>query len=486
MTKRFDTVVVGAGSAGAAIAAKLIETTSESVLLLEAGPDYGPFSEGRWPFDLLNFRALPGSPLRQVRGIGGSSSGGDCAAIWGSRIDYDGWARLGLDGWAADDLLPLFEEADQRLRVIRYSDDELTPFQRGWLEAAPRLGIHLTDNLNDLDEDIGIGAAPVNVAEGVRWNTAFAFIDAVRRCERLAIQPNALVDHLVVEDGRAVGVVVFRGNERRVYKGGRIVVAAGAYGSPAILQRSGIGDPDDLGRFGIPVTHELVGVGSSLQDHPSFAVGFAGTPELEDAMRDFAERRDCPEAQAIAKARSTRCEEGFDLHLRPIGGFVPGFDDEFRWSVIVANMTPVASGSVTVQSRDPADPPLIESGFLSDPQGRDAEVLVDGIELARQIAAAAPLAGLLGPEIGTAARASDRDQLLTALRAGCRYGFHPVGTCKMGPVGDPGAVVDQDGRVHGLEGLWVGDCSILPSVPRANSGVPAVVAGLRVASGLTR
>ena len=261
-----DTVVIGGGTAGSVVAGLLAGKSDEHVLVLEAGPDYGPFAAGRWPKDLLDARALGYShdwrftsgetyPNRVVNFeramvIGGCSSHNGCAAIWGSRVDYDGWAARGLSGWSTNELLPVFARAASRLRVRRYADDEMTPYQLASLQAAAAYGIPLSDDLNDVDEDEGMAASPVNIVDGTRWNAAFAYLDPVRDRPNLTIAGNCAVDRLTIAGGRVTSVRYFGPNGLESVAAARVVVAGGTYGSPAVLQRSGIGDPDDAARAG--------------------------------------------------------------------------------------------------------------------------------------------------------------------------------------------------------------------------------------------
>jgi choline dehydrogenase len=264
----------------------------------------------------------------------------------------------------------------------------------------------------------------------------------------------------------------------------RVVVAAGAFGSPLLLQRSGIGHFEDLDAAGIPVVLRNDAVGRNLRDHFSFHLEFKGTPELETELRKFAERRDCPEEQAVIRVRSGRRQAGFDLNLVPVGAFAPEAEGQYRWGIRVMNMEPDSVGSVISSAPSAMVRPRIEFDFQTDAGRRDAGLIAEGVEIARRMAATPPLVDLLGEELGPATGVSSSPDLLDVVLQNIRAVSHAVGTCKMGPSDADDAVVDFDGRVHGLEGLWVGDCSILPRPPKAGTGLLAVVAGLRVAQAL--
>jgi choline dehydrogenase len=498
-----DTVVIGGGTAGAVVAGLLAQHSDERVLLLESGPDYGPVDSGRWPQDLLDARALGYShdwryasgdtypdrvvKFERARVIGGCSAHNGCAAIWGSRVDYDGWAQAGLDGWSASELLPFFARADARLRVRRYRPHEVTPFQQACLDAAPAAGIPLTADLNDLEEDEGMASSPVNIHGGTRWNAAFAYLDPVRDCPNLTIAGDCTVDRLVIASGRVTGVHFLGPDGPGVVSAQRVVAAGGTYGSPAVLMRSGIGDPDELRELGIQPRLPLPGVGRNLHDHPSVRLHFSGTPRLEAAMAAFAQQHWMPEEQTIAKVRSRlypASDRGFDLHLYPVGGPDSESESGWHWSFPVACMTPRSRGSLALRSPDPVREPRIEHRYISDPEGHDRSVLMEGLRVARELASQPALRDLLGDELRPSPDLKDDVSLLAYIDRTIEHYYHPVGTCAMGRGDEPLAVTDARGRIHGLENAFVADCSIVPVIPRANTNVPAVVVGERIADWL--
>jgi choline dehydrogenase len=489
-----DVVVLGGGTAGCVVAGRLAAESDAAVVVLEAGPDYGPRDSGHWPADLLDGGALVAShswgydtgDLHQLRGpvelprarvIGGCSSHNGCIAAVGCVDDYDGWASIaGDERWRAGALRPLFARALERLRVRTYADDEIGPFHRACVDAAVALGLPRADDLDHLDGSVGFGVEPVNVDGGVRVNTAFAYLDPARGRRSLRIVDRVLCDR-VVPGTDAVEVVAWRdGDEIRV-RAGTAVLAAGSYGSPAILLRSGIGDPAAVVPHGIAPVHELPGVGRNLHDHPLVELDFAGTPALRDALAAAAEVRFVPEEQTLGKLRSSRATGPYDLHLVPVAApehsLLAG-----RTILSVGAMEPRSRGRLTLASPDPDAAPVIDHGYLTDPH--DMAVLLEGIERARELAATEPLRSLIGAELVSGVDAP----LEEAVRRSHVHYYHPVGTCSLGAAGDPLAVCDARGRLHGLDRIVVADCSLMPVVPRANTNVPAVVVGERIADEL--
>ncbi len=495
-----DILIVGGGTSGVALAGIIARDTDRTVVLLEAGPDYGPLSSGRWPAGLLDARRLPRThdwgysglahpthanvtAFDRARVLGGSSAHNGCVALLGHRRDYDRWAELGNSGWGWENVAPAFERAKRGLRVRQVDNRELTPFHAAFIEGATRIGIPQVADLNNPDELQGVAASPVNIADGIRWNSSLGYLDPVRDRPNLRIVGDALVDDVEIANGRAVAVHAVIGGARVRIPAARIVLAAGAYGSPAILLRSGIGPADDLRALGIMPVHALPGVGKGLMDHPTVTVHFAGTDRLHREMDDFEARQWRPDEQSLAKARSRRCTEAFDLHLYSVASHPRGGDD-WLYQIYVSSVLPRSAGSVKLASTDPEAAPLIDHGYLSDVDGEDRAVLADGIELARGIGAAAGVAPLYGAETLPGPGHATRDDLDRFIERSVGIYYHPACTCKMGPSGDPLAVVDPTGSVHGLDGLYVCDASIFPTLMRANTNLPAAMVAEHLATGI--
>ncbi len=492
-----DTVVIGGGTAGAAVAGLLAARGDRSVLLLEAGPDYGSRHSGRWPGELLDGRALAGThdwgftsaaahgqprhALQRARVIGGCSAHNGCIAIWGSAADYDGWAAAGNEGWSTADVLPYFRQAAARLRVRDFTPEEATPFHSACLEAMISAGIPRSANLNDLDENAGAALAPVNNRDGIRWSAAFAYLDPARERGNLTVVGGGLADKVNLRRARAVSVNVIIAGKRETVAAERIILCAGAYGSPSILLRSGIGPAAELAALEIAVNLDLPGVGRNLHDHPGVTMLHQGTPRFDSLMEDFiAVGKTVYTEQSLAKARSGGCGEAFDLHVAPITAAAPNAAGRWVCEMYVANMAPQSRGRLALRDRDPASNPIIDTGYFTDPGDRDLAALLDGVALTREIARQQRLAALIGEELDEMA------SIVTAedLRRKSLHYFHPVGTCRMGPAADPEAVVDAQGKVHGAEALHVIDASIMPTVPRANTNLPTLMAAERIVAAL--
>jgi choline dehydrogenase len=461
MLGRFDVIVVGGGTAGCVLAARLSENPDRTVCLVEAGPDYGRYADGRWPSDMLDARTLPMSHLweaepddrsaSRARILGGCSAHNACLVVWGSREDYDEWG----DGWTFTEFEPYLRRAEAVLRTRRDRTDDLSPFHRALLEAGPRIGLPRLADLNDLEATVGLAPAPVNALGAVRWNAAFAYLDDARSRPNLTIAPETLVDRVDIADGRVVGVVADNGR----LTAETVIVAAGAYGSPALLLRSGIGPAAQLHRLGVGVIEDLP-VGAGLADHPGVGI------EWSPAAAHVPERGPVFATSLVVRARSHSCPtDTWDLHLLP---WLEQADEGWRTSAVVYLLKPDSRGSVTLRSTDPRVPPDIDHGFLSEPH--DLQRLSSGVTLIRTLAEEAGA--------GRELRPSAADALDTYIRREVRGIFHPTGTCAIG------AVVDKRGEVLGVDGLRVADASIMPTIPRANTNLSTVAVAERIADWL--
>ncbi len=418
-TKSIDLLIVGGGTAGSALAGIVARDTDMRVVLLEAGPDYGPLTAGRWPAEMLDARRFglthdwgysglmqpqhtTPRPFERGRILGGSSSHNGCIVRLGHRRDYDHWAELGNEGWDWESVRPAFERAVRAMRVRQPDAAEATPFQAAVIASAVAAGIPEVEDLNDPDDVAGVGLAPVNIQDGIRWNAAFAYLDPVRDRPNLQIIGNALVDRVEIESGRAVAVEAIIDGLRMRIPAGRIVLAGGAYGSPAILLRSGIGAAEDLTSFGIDPVHPLPGVGKRLTDHATISLQFWGNERFDREMDVFEATRWLPDEQALAKTRTSHCTEAFDLHVYSLSRRDA---ESGRWfyHIAAATMTPRSHGTVKLTSRDPEATLSVDHGYLSDPDGYDLSVLADGLEIVQGIVAESPLAELLEVErrVGT-------------------------------------------------------------------------------------
>jgi choline dehydrogenase len=470
---RFDVVVVGGGTAGCVLAARLSESQERTVCLLEAGPDYGTLTGGRWPEDVLDARSLsfshdwgPGGEDERPLGarvIGGSSAANACMVVAGSPADYDEWGPE----WSYAAFEPSLERAKAGLRTSASNTAHPAPFHLRFLEAAEAVGIPVVADIDDAKRPLGAGPFPANVVDGRRWNAALAYLDPARDRENLEIVGETLVDRVLVEDGRAAAVVAADG--RRV-DAATVILAAGAYFTPAILMRSGIGPETELRRLGIGVIEDLP-VGERLLDHCGTGIAWTPSPELDAETAAHEREHGLFEAHVVAKVASSRCPDGtWDTHLLSwtSRSEAPG---RYEVNIPVFNMKPRSSGRVRLRSSDPVDPPLVERGFLLVED--DVQVLVEGIELARSMAATEPLRSLLAEEVRPGDQGLER-----YVRGSVRNYFHPAGTCPLG------AVLDSDARVLGVDGLLVADASLMPTIPRANTNLTTAAIAERVADSI--
>ncbi len=477
-------VVVGAGTGGATFAGTLATGGRHEVVLLEAGPDFGPFDEHRWPSELLDSRRIPLThdwgfhnadpsghryPVARARVMGGCSAHNGCAAVRGLRSDFDEWARLAGPFWQADSFLGDFEAVETALRVRTYLDEELTPFQQDVRDAALALGIPVSENINDIDEGPGVSVCPVNKRGGVRWNAAFAFVDPVRHRPNFSIVDHFHATELIWSGERVAGVRGLRRGAPCELAADVVVVAAGAYGSPEVLMRSGIGDAATLRAAGFVARHHLPGVGRNLQDHPCAVLTYRSDNGLIDRTTAFERERLAYDEGIIVKERSPFANGIVDIHVFSSGGRLP--EGGWYWQLWVGLLTPLSRGRVSAR---PDGSFVIEHDQLSDPAGQDLSALRWGVEFARRIAARPPLCRALIED----APVGPVDAWIHSTHV--NY-YHPAGTCPMGRDPAAGAVVDAMGRVHGVAGLRITDASIMPVITAGNTNIPTAALAHRLA-----
>lgn len=491
MTVEHDVIVVGSGSAGCVVAARLAAEPDRRVLLLEAGPDY--LTGDDWPPDVLSALAIAqgndwgyigrldgsntGLPLRRGRLLGGSSAVNYCVALRGRSADHNAWSALGLPRWSWEEVLPFYlalendPQGDPHLHgrsgptpVHRYARDELSPSQVAFLDACAAAGFDAVEDHNAPDS-LGAGVTPRNQEDGQRVNAALAYLAPLAGRPNLIVRGDCEVHSVLVEDGTAVGVRLSSGD---VIRGGEVVLAAGSYSTPKILMLSGIGPADHLRDSGIDVLADLPGVGTDLIEHASYPVAFAARPE----------ERDCgvPALCTTLTLRSTPDADDLDLHVQAqavLPTRSPGdHPTRYDFAMVVCLVQPASRGSVRLRSADVADPPLIDPGIYR--RAEDVERMARGVEAARRIADQRPLRDLLvrerhpGPDV--TGKALDE-----AIRRMPLNYHHPVGTCRMGPDGDPLTVVDECCRVRGVAGLSVIDASVMPVSPRSTTHLPTLM-----------
>lgn len=507
---KYDAIVIGSGSAGSIVATRLTEDPSKSVLLIEAGPDYDGIenlpeevrfgyatttdvmvSDHNWQFTGKATDTAPPMMVPRGKVTGGSSAINGQMFLRGVPEDYDTWASMGNDEWEFQKLLPYFRKletdmdfsddfhgTDGPIIARRFKEEELLPAQSAFNSACQAVGYSVSPDLNNPDST-GLSPVPFNNPNGIRWSTAIGYLGQSRHRLNLTIRSNCTTHRVIFEGKRAVGVEVESAGEKFTVYGDEIILCAGAIGSPHILMLSGVGPAEHLKEFNIPVVHDVPGVGQNLRDHPIVFVTWKTKPEVD--LDGFA-----PRTQACLRYTA----EGSDLRNDMIiimssyatervnrGG---GRMEPLGIRMTVALYLALGAGEMKLQSTDPNEQPFLDYNYLQEEfdRRRMREGVHIAIDLGNQEEYAALVEGLIEP---LESDLESDDALDEWLKREATTGQHISGTCKMGPSSDPMAVVDQQGRVHGMEGLRVVDASVMPDCIRANTNVTTMMIGERMA-----
>jgi choline dehydrogenase len=517
----FDVVVVGAGSAGCAVAGRLTEDPSLRVLLLEAGGSddvlevhipaglYKVWRTRRdWNYTTEEQPGLDGRKLFWPRGkmLGGSSSFNAMIYMRGAAADYDEWAELtGDKSWSYEHVLPLFRRMEDNARgadryhgvggPLRVEDLRSPhPWTRAVVQSAVAAGYPRNDDFNGPTQE-GVGQYQVTQRRGRRWSAADAYLHPAMRRPNLTVRTGALATRVIVEGGRATGVEYRSGGRVHTVRANReVVLSGGAINTPQLLMLSGIGPAEHLREVGVDVVHDLPGVGQGLQDHPLvpmvYSVRSGKSLRLAETPLNLAKWKaagrgpltsNLAEAGLFTRSSPELAEPDLQYHFLPVKFWKQAEidPDVEAFSTLVVLVRVHSRGSVRLRSADPTWAPAIDAGYLTDE--RDLDALVAGVEKAREIASVGPLASVLADEWSPGPAVQNREALRAAVKDTLESLYHPVSSCRMGAADDDSAVVDPQLRVRGIDGLRIADASVMPTLVRGNTNAPSIMIGERAA-----
>jgi choline dehydrogenase len=509
----YDYAIVGAGSAGCVLAARLSEDPNCQVLLLEAGPPDKKLeiripaafnklfkTKYDWAYETEPQANLEGRVMFWPRGktLGGSSSLNAQMYVRGNALDYDHWAELGNKGWSFDEVLPYFERSERSERgnapgrgasgPLNVADlRDPNPTTLAFLQAAEQAGIPRTSDVNGPVQD-GLDYTQVTQKRGRRWSAADAYLKPARQRRNLTVTTGAHALRIILEGARAVAIEYVADGTTRREPAHEVIVCGGAINSPQLLMLSGIGPADELAAHDLPVVQDLPGVGKNLQDHLAIMdivhskepVTLAAAESLSNLARFLTRGRgmltsNVGEACGFVRTRPELDAPDLELAFAPVPFINHGLAPPPGHGITIGSIavTPRSVGEITLSSADPFAAPRIEPNYLSDADGEDLRVLVEGSKIARRIFDALAFARYVGDPLLPPTRPTTDDEIIEHIRRDSQTLYHPVGTCKMGT--DDRAVVDPELRVHGIEGLRVVDASVMPTIPRGHTHASTVM-----------
>ncbi|MCS7246576.1 MAG: GMC family oxidoreductase N-terminal domain-containing protein [Thermomicrobium sp.] len=486
-----DIVVIGGGTAGVVVAVRLAQRTELHVTLLEAGPsdegnplvlDYRRWMELLDSALVRNYEIAPqpfgNSAIRQSRAyvLGGCSSHNSVIAFVPLDADFDHWVRLGADGWSPHDVRPYYDRVLDTVPLMLPPSG--SPYSQAFIAAAERAGYPTTDFRQWNGRDAA-GWLWFNAKDTTRMSSSVAYLHArAVPLPNLTIEFETVAHALILNDhGECLGVRTSRGE---YYASHEVVLACGAIGSPKLLLLSGIGPADHLRALGIPVRHELPGVGQNLVDHIEGVVIWETKTPVAHGDTQFWEAAVFARCDATSPWPEIMIHFGilpFDMHTR-----AAGFPTPEHGCSMTPNVThPRSRGTLRLRSADPEVPPIIDPQYFTDPDGYDLQVMIEGIRVARAIAASEPLHSLLAAEVAPGSRGTTEEELRRYIAQTCNTVYHPAGTCRMGSPSDETAVVDPRLRVNGIERLRIADASIFPDMITVNPCITCMMIGERCA-----